>query len=177
MRRIKDLIFRNYWWSIGVAASIVVVLWVDGRSIRESQTLLAILGGLFSLAFFVQKQKLDELKLFRELFVGFNKKYDELNEDLARIAAEERSIVGKDLQVVVDYLNLCAEEYFWYRQGLIPEIVWTSWCKGMDIYFSKDAFASIWATECSTDSYYGLTMDVIAAGTRRQEKVKRLPPG
>lgn len=44
--------------------------------------------GWLSLIFLVQKQRLEELRLFKELFAGFNARYDRMNGQLMRIATE-----------------------------------------------------------------------------------------
>jgi hypothetical protein len=36
--------------------------------------------------------------------------------------------------VIQDYLNLCAEEYFWFKKNRIPTEVWDSWLAGIYFY-------------------------------------------
>jgi hypothetical protein len=44
-----------------------------------------VVGSLLSVAYFLQKQKLEELRLFREIFKDCNLRYDEMNDELALI--------------------------------------------------------------------------------------------
>lgn len=46
---------------------------------------VTITGGFISFFYVVQKQKLEELQTFKELFNEFNRRYDKLNEKLNRI--------------------------------------------------------------------------------------------
>ena len=114
--------------------------------------------------FLVQKQRLDELKLFRELFTYFNDVYDELNDHLERIATDGQIDVSENRQRVVDYFNLCAEEFWWYREGYIPDSVWGFWCRGMMYYFDRAEFQKLWNDEKRINSYYGLTLAAITRG-------------
>ncbi len=162
--------FGNYWWiaivvSIGALVLWVLVLWrFEGIAEKYWQIPLTILGGAFSFAFFVQKQRLDELKLFRDLFTDFNDAYDELNDHLERIATHGQIDVPENRQKVVDYFNLCAEEFWWYREGYIPDSVWGFWCRGMKYYFDRAEFQKLWDEEQKINSYYGLTLPVITRG-------------
>ena len=158
---------------MAIAVSIgACVIWVlalsklEGVAEKYWQVPLTILGGAFSFAFLVQKQRLDELKLFRELFAEFNVKYDGLNDDLEKLVSREVDSIDdpKDRQRVVDYFNLCAEEYWWYREGYIPDSVWGYWCRGMKYYLDKTEIKKLWDEEQKTNSYYGLTLAVVAHG-------------
>ena len=69
-----------------------------------------------------------------------------------------------ELQAIIDYFNLCAEEYFFFNEGYIDHRVWRSWCRGMLQYLEAVPFRDIWATEGSKESYYGLTLEEIRKG-------------
>lgn len=75
-----------------------------------------MIGGAVSLIYVVEKQQLDEASLFKDLFVQFNEKYDDLNEELNRIKSQD-SISLQDCNTLYDYFNLCGEEYLFYQQG------------------------------------------------------------
>lgn len=166
MRQFKSFIFENYWWITPLLGLAIGILWLKGVLGDGHNLFLSLIGGLLSFAFFVQKQKLDELKLFRELFKDFNDRYQLLNDDLERLANNGRIDAPNDRQIVVKYFNLCAEEYFWSISGLIPNNVWTAWCRGMEYYLSREPFAQRWESEVKTGSYYGLTIAKIKAGAR-----------
>jgi hypothetical protein len=60
-------------------------------------------------------------------------------------------------EVINDYINLCAEEYYWYRKGRIDCEVWQHWKAGMKFHFNKKQVQCILRRELSQkDSYYKL---------------------
>lgn len=129
------------------------------RSLCSVGALLVVLG----FSYFVQQQRLAETQLFADLFTRFNERYDQLNGRLAGIAVDGQLSIG-DRQLIVDYFNLCAEEYLFFSQGYILPRVWRSWCRGMLQYVEVEPFRSVWAEESSLDTYYGLTEEVIREG-------------
>ena len=106
--------------------------------------------------FMIQKQALDEMWLFKDLFKEFNARYDKLNAKLYRILRKKGKLANKDKDVLYDYFNLCSEEAFMYKQGYIYPEVWKSWRNGMNIFFSNERIRSLWEQEKKTNSYYGL---------------------
>ena len=124
--------------------------------------MLTSFGGGISFFYFFQKQKLDEIRLMKELITDFNSRYDNLNEklnDILRKGDEDPSIVlaQNDLATLNDYFNLCAEEYLFKKLGYIDPRVWEAWYKGMGIYFTDQRIRELWGQEEKTDSYYGFT--------------------
>jgi hypothetical protein len=114
--------------------------------------------------YFVQQQKLAETTLFKQLFSEFNARYDGMNGRLAAIAELDIAPDENEKVEVVDYFNLCAEEYLFYKEGYIHPEVWRSWCRGMLWYLEREPFNSMWEIEAETDSYYGLTLTIIRRG-------------
>jgi hypothetical protein len=115
------------------------------------------------LFFIVQKQKLDELHLFKEIFVDFNRRYDALNEELNQIVRDSGNSLGKnEIDTLYDYFNLCGEEYFFYKHGYIYPEVRTAWCNGIDYYLKDKRIGNLWSQEEATESYYGLTHNEIS---------------
>jgi hypothetical protein len=149
-----------------LAGFTVAIAWLLGYFGRDWATLLAMVGGLLSAAFVLQKQYLDELRLFQDLFKDFNSRYAKLNDDLLSIMKTEKVEEEEELQTVVDYFNLCAEEYWWYRAGYIPQEVWRSWCRGMLQYIDNPPIKQHWDEEVTQGSYYGLTLDRVRAGSK-----------
>jgi hypothetical protein len=65
---------------------------------------------------FLYSQHLQETRLFTELFQTFNERYDRLNHSLNEIAGSARVGLSADSQqLLMDYFNLCAEEYLYFR--------------------------------------------------------------
>ncbi|WP_251951685.1 hypothetical protein [Salinibacter ruber] len=75
----------------------------------------------------MQKQKLEETRLFANLFQSFNERYDEMNGDLNEIVGKSESELTPDEKTLLyDYFNPCAEEYLFYKRGYVPHEVWKS---------------------------------------------------
>jgi hypothetical protein len=160
----RRFIFRHYWWiaPIGAGAGISVVL---AFATNDRIPLVgSVIAATLAFCYFVQQQKLAETGLFKELFTEFNKRYDDLNDGLVRIAGSNGSLNIVDRQVIVDYCNLCGEEYLFYSEGYIHQHAWRSWCRGMLWYLEREPFRAVWEEEVSTDSFYGLTLEIIRQG-------------
>ena len=109
--------------------------------------------------------KLQNERMKHDFFKYFNDRYDKLNNDLNRICllpADEVSI--KEKSIIMDYLNLCSEEFYYYSNGknrkisIIEEEVFNNWCKGMKHYFLNTNFKMVLQKEMkdenNKDSYY-----------------------
>jgi hypothetical protein len=106
----------------------------------------------------VQKQKLQEAKLFKELFDDFNNRYDNINDELDAIYQKtEGGITPEEKNLLVQYFNLCAEEYVFSKKGYIYPDVWKSWKKGMEHYYKDQLIQKLWEEESKQGSYYGFT--------------------
>jgi hypothetical protein len=78
------------------------------------------------------------------------------------------SVDGTELKkALMDYFNLCAEEYLFFKEGYIHPQVWQSWCRGMLYYLRNSRIRQVWNEEMISDSYYGLTLLVIEQGAAR----------
>lgn len=101
-------------------------------------------------------------KLLKELYTEFNKRYDKLNNNLSSIVKpvdeenkmENLSITDKG--IIIDFFNLCAEEYFWYQKGRIDNKIWKSWKAGMNYWYNhkNPIIRKLWDEE--TNDYSGL---------------------
>ena len=163
--RLKRVILEHGWWVCLLAALAVLIAWLFGLVRGDWTTLLTVIGGLLSASFVLQKQYLDELSLFHELFKDFNCRYAELNDHLLMIVGSGKLDDSKRRQLT-DYFNLCAEEYWWYRAGYIPHEVWRSWCRGMLSYIEQPNIKEFWEAEVTQDSYYGLTLERVRGAAK-----------
>jgi len=165
----KHFVFRHYWWIAAVVAfTAIVVIVASGSPGRESliaTTLAAALG----FCYFVQKQKLDELRLFKELFTDFNGRYDQMNDKLENIRGGNGDGGDRAKNTLVEYFNLCAEEYLFFREGYIHPEVWRSWCNGMLYYLRDNGIRRVWDEEMNSHphSYYDLTLGAIEQGAKQ----------
>jgi hypothetical protein len=157
----KRFLFRYY---VLVSVTIfggALLLFVFGT--LTWQALIAFEAGVLSFAFGVQKQHLEETRLFKELFEEFNDRYDRLNEKLNAICFDpqplEIPIRPDQRDTLFDYFNLCGEEYFYFKEGFIHPEVWRSWKSGMKFFRRKLRIKNFWDEELKTCSYYGLTFD------------------
>lgn len=110
---------------------------------------------LISSVFFLQKHKLEELRLFTELFKEFNERYDNLNDKLNKRILKNGDLSTEDKIILFDYFNLCGEEYLYYKEGYILPNVWKAWNNGMKVFFKDERIKKLWDEECKTESYYG----------------------
>jgi len=123
--------------------------------------LLAIEGGIVSFAFAVQKQQLEEVRLFKDLFKDFNGRYDGKNEALNAICGKPYDLELDDgeVKVLFDYFNLCGEEYLYYTRGFIYPEVWQAWVNGMKFFRKNPRIKKLWDDELQAGSYYGLSFE------------------
>lgn len=170
----KQLLFRHYP-AIALVFILMggLVVWRVGAD-QRLPLVGAIVAGAFSFVYFVQQQKLAETHLFKELFTEFNRRYDQMNEQLAAIR-DGAPLSIAERHSVVDYLNLCAEEYLFYREGYIHTDVWRSWCCGMLQYLDREPLLEVWREEGKSGSYYGLSLEAIRRGAGRSAPERAVP--
>lgn len=160
----RHFVFKHYWWialMLGGAGIFVAVAYGgDGRIGFVG----SVVASALAFCYFVQQQKLAETTLFHQLFTAFNSRYDNLNDKLAFILEGQGPLSAEQRSTIVDYFNLCAEEYLFFQKGYIPRTVWRSWCRGMVWYLKRHPFKDVWNEEFQSDSYYGLSLDVIRTG-------------
>src|SRR5713101_1226815 len=82
--QVKHWVLRHYLWValiLVLLALAAVVLWNP----KDWRGWLPILGIPFSFLWTIQKQKIEELELFKKLFTEFNRRYGGLNTKLNAI--------------------------------------------------------------------------------------------
>jgi hypothetical protein len=62
--------------------------------------------------------------------------------DIGNIGAEER---GQMLRSMIQYGNLCSEEYALYTQGRVPRDIWRIWVDGIAENFESPIWRLLWA--------------------------------
>ena len=160
----RQVIFRHYAW-IALSCAAVGISAVLAFATSDRMPLIgSVIAAILAFCYFVQQQKLAEISLFKDLFTEFNRRYDALNDRLAQIEASGTQMDPAGRQIIVDYFNLCAEEYLFFAEGYIHRAAWRSWCAGMLWYFDREPFRSVWNEESKTNSYYGLSVDTIRRG-------------
>ncbi|MBP1167640.1 hypothetical protein JOE44_004524 [Chryseobacterium sp. PvR013] len=137
-------------------------------SSKFTSTIATIFAGLIA-AYIANKYQKNNLDLSREkmekdLFTEFNKRYDELNDSLTLLSnissteelkATESLIENKSMyNVLIDYFNLCAEQFYWKEKERISKEIWKSWNKGMKFYYDGYAVVrELWEEETKDEKY------------------------
>jgi hypothetical protein len=163
---LRHFLFKAYGWlalTFGVAGISIAIVFYKGDALS---LLSPIIASALGFCYFVQQQRLAETMLFKQLFTEFNLRYDGLNDKLTEIATQRTLPSPQDRQVVVDYFNLCAEEYLFFRRGYITPEVWRSWCRGMRVYILQEPFRGLWDEEEKSDAFYGLSFKEIESGAQ-----------
>lgn len=144
-----------YIFLIGSVA--VIAGWFCFAEGHRPELLVSAVGAVAGFTYFLYRQHLDETKLFKELFVEFNIRYDALNDGLNTIlfGPSEGLLSANERDYLFSYFNLCAEEYFFYKAGYIDRQVWEAWYRGMKDFFKHPRIQALWKQDCKADSYYG----------------------
>ena len=166
--KLKAFWFKHYVIIVLLVflASIVISILTMKTEVNLWTQSATFAGIALSAIYFVQKQKLEEMKLFKELFAEFNEKYALQNDNLSDIKSNNNMAVDKRNKILDDYFNLCAEEYLFYKEGRIHNEVWGSWCRGMNEHLSNDVINEYWEKAQKENSYYGLTTSIINKGAK-----------
>ncbi len=160
----KHCLFRHNLVVVIIAIVLIIAgicSWVVIGEDLGWKIMLASSSGSLSFFYFFQKQKLDEIRLMKELITDFNSRYDNLNKelnDILRKGDEEPSLeLDQNARATLyDYFNLCAEEYLFKELGSIDPEVWKAWYRGMEMYFKDRRICELWEQE-EKGSYYGFT--------------------
>ena len=175
--KFKWFIHRHYIYItiIAFAATMIVTVYLFSSG-ADWKLLLPVVGVLISFIYFIQKHQLDEARLFKDLFLEFNARYDALNAGLHSIMEKESSepLSSTEKHHLFDYFNLCAEEYLFYCKGYIYPEVWMDWLNGMHGYYLHPRIQKLWHEETNqTDSYYGFNIcEQIEEMTKRSSQNK-----
>lgn len=151
---------RWYPWIFLLLCTVFLLLAYElGGKQLKIEWVVSVLGGAGGLTTFLYSQHLQETRLFTELFQVFNERYDRLNQRLNELAITDGTGLGTDgRQLLMDYFNLCAEEYLYFRSGYIDVDVWRSWTCGMRVYAQVPVIRELWVRELAGGSYYGFLL-------------------
>jgi hypothetical protein len=117
-------------------------------------------GVVAGFVYFVQQQRLTELTVQYQLFAAFNARYDALDAALNRIVEDgdgtaAANFTPEEREHLYRYFNLCAEEHFFFTQGLVHPTVWETWLAGMRWYYGRsERVRRLWAYELDRQHYY-----------------------
>jgi hypothetical protein len=145
----------QYPLGIGLAALCVVFLCAVVPDLRNRDWVLGLVAVVLGIGYFLIQQHARDAQFFQMLFREFNLRYDNLNDELQKLIDHEQEFSQKERLKVIDYFNLCAEEWLYYEAGYIDEKVWRAWRDGMKFYGKDPRFAKLWAEERAGLNYYG----------------------
>jgi hypothetical protein len=136
---------------------------LEEDSEKRWQIVLTLIGASAAFVHFLYSRHIEEMRLLKELFTDFNKRYDSLNDALNAIVMRPDSmeLSDVDIRVLYDYFNLCAEKFYFYKSGYIPKEVWFSWRRGIQFYAEFPGILGLLRSELMSDSYYGLKLEDI----------------
>jgi len=109
--------------------------------------------------------KITNQKMEKELFKEFNERYDKLNDDLSKLDTvgnlsqlkeikSNRDVNKTMYNVLMDYFNLCSEQYYWYKRNRISQEIWDSWYSGMMFYYNSFPIVKeVWLNEIRDGGY------------------------
>lgn len=153
----KKFLFRHYIKIALLGGAALAILALKFEPIPDWNAIFTIIGGSLSFVYFVQKQKLEETRLLKDLFTEFNARYEALNEGLNEMLRGDltRELSQDNVDTLYSYFNLCGEEYLYYKQGYIFPEVWEAWLNGMKTFYKDERIRRVWKQELETNSYYG----------------------
>lgn len=158
--KFKFWFFRHYWWVLlCLLLSVIAIMAYVGVKL-DFKVISALLGIFLPSIYFVQKQRLEEAKLFREIFAECNQRYDDMNDKINNIMRGDHSspLDESETNLLDDYFNLCAEEYLYFQQGYIYPDVWAAWLNGMKAILKDKRISQHWLKEKVAGSFYGLPL-------------------
>lgn len=155
----KHWVFRHHLFiSLVGFGALAIYLAVSPKDDDHIGRTLSIAAAIIAFVAFVQRQQIEEMRIFMQLFKDFNARYDELNEGMNAIAegSPANPLSKEETNLLNDYFNLCAEEYLCFRKGFIQPEVWTAWRNGIKCFLRHERIGKRWREEARAGSYYGL---------------------
>ena len=165
----KLRLLRCKWWLFRHSFSIFLILllplgvllifWWMCSPAEDWRARISLGVATLSLFYFLQKQSLEETRLMKELITDFNGRYGGMDRTLQGILRMKcvrpaLPLSPRQQQTLVDYFNLCAEEYLFYDLGYVEKRVWDAWANGMREYAKDERIQKLWKKENESKSYY-----------------------
>lgn len=158
---------RKNWVFLSTAILFVLVITAYAYNHIKIEVFIGLLGVIASLYFGILKYKMENDKMFQELFTSFNERYnDDFNNLMNSLKKKPNKVLKKtgDKNLIIDYFNLCAEEFLWYRKNRIPKEVWDAWKAGiienLEIKQVLEVYISETKSKRGKKSYYGLVEEL-----------------
>ena len=146
------------------AFAIVIVIYVYKDF--NNNLFFGSLGVIATFYFGVLKYKIENDRVFQELFTSFNDRYNsDFTKLINSLRGNPKKTIDKDGEnLIIEYFNLCAEEYLWYSKNRIPKSIWGAWKAGikenLEIKQVREVYDKETKTERGRKSYYGLVEEL-----------------
>jgi hypothetical protein len=157
---------KNLVWIFSGIYLVFTITFFVFNLIEPIKFLAAIVGlGSLLLAFQRYVLSLDETSY--KLINDFNSRYtsdlNDLLNDIRDTGTDSFELDTHQKNLIIDYLNLCAEEYYWYTKNRIPKDIWVSWKNGIKHNLQLNSvkkiasqeFAGNGINDYKRNSYYG----------------------
>src|SRR3569623_283181 len=103
-RWIKFFLHRHHYVvAFVLMIASVVVAYIVCKNAEDWRVMVPIFIAFGSLIYIIEKQQLDEALLFKDLFMTFNRRYDDLNEDLNKLLERREDLDITALARLNDY--------------------------------------------------------------------------
>jgi hypothetical protein len=99
----------------------------------DANTLLGLLVSIGTIYYGSLKLRMENDSFFKDLFHSFNDRYDkEMNDLINELRTDQNKVLNiTEKNKIIDYFNLCAEEFLWKSKQRIPNDVWKAWRAGI----------------------------------------------
>lgn len=141
------------WFTAATAAALLVLPKLP-NTYSGTEFLIATVGGIWALAFYLQQRHAEDARFLKELMTEFNSRYNGLNGPLQEAIWSPTEFSKEQRLCFIDYFNLCAEEHVFWEKGYIDKKIWQAWQAGMAYYWQDPRVRKLWEEERGP-SYYG----------------------
>jgi hypothetical protein len=156
----------KYWWRmlpksafiwIFIVALAIILVLTFGRAWLVELG-FALLGAVLAAIFQISTAYHAKVSHFLECFSRCTESYAKLNERLIR-ACNGPAVDNGSNDAIIDYFNLCAEEYLMHKMGVIPRFVWDVWRRGIHDWALEKNIQNAWEKEKKKKcDYYGFDL-------------------
>ena len=132
----------------------------------DTKIFLGLIGTVATLYLGAIKYRIENDRLFKELFSDFNTRYDGRMSDLLNSLRRKKSyeLNEEEKNLVISYLNLCSEEFLWRNRNRVPSEVWSACLSGIKENLKIPQVREMYEDEISSDngknSFYGLVEEI-----------------
>jgi len=166
MSEIKKYLQKNWPTVVALLLFLLLGLYHFGYGKINGKEFLGIIIPISTIYFGILKYRIENDQMFMNLFNTFNEKYDDkLNDIFNELRRNETKVLSDyEKNSIMDYFNLCAEEFLWFEKGRIPKKVWKAWKIGIQDNLKLPKIKTLYEEEIKRDciriSFYGLVEEL-----------------